>query len=94
MTAFPRVCDKAPSLGFPPLAQHLFAGIVMTADWMASDPARFPYLDGGEQLRVGLADRVLQATGWSDWSSGASAGCFAWRTDAAAGPVGNSGNLP
>ena len=40
---------------------------------MASDPARFPYLNGGEQLRVGLADRVLQATGWSDWSSGASA---------------------
>ena len=73
MTAFPRACDKAPSLGFPPLAQHLFTGIVMTADWMASDPARFPYLDGGEQLRVGLADRVLQATGWSDWSSGASA---------------------
>ena len=73
LTAFPRACDKAPSLGFPPLAQHLLAGIVMTADWMASDPARFPYLNGGEQLRVGLADRVLQATGWSDWSSGASA---------------------
>ena len=73
LTAFPRACDKAPSLGFPPLAQHLLAGIVMTADWMASDPARFPYLNGGEQLRVDLADRVLQATGWSDWSNGASA---------------------
>ena len=51
MAAFPGAYDHTPSLNFPPPAQHLFAGIVMTADWMASDPARFPYLNGGEQQR-------------------------------------------
>ena len=71
MAAFPGARDHAPSLDFPSPAQHLFAGIVMTADWMASAPARFPYLDGEEQQRSDRADRLLQATGWSGWSSGA-----------------------
>ncbi len=44
----------------------------MTADWMASDAGRFPYLNGGEAIRFDRADALLRATAWSEWSSGAS----------------------
>ncbi len=72
IAAFPQVSGDAPALTFPPPAQHLLAGIVMTADWMASDPARFPYLNGDDKLRIHLVDRLMQGTGWTGWNSGAS----------------------
>jgi hypothetical protein len=57
----------APPLKFAPPAQHLFAGILMAADWMASGFA----FDPGA-----VADRaadVLDRTAWNGWHSGAPA---------------------
>ena len=71
MAEFPQARDNASRLSLLKPAQHLFAGIVMTADWMGSDHARFPYLNGGERIRFDRADALLQATGWSGWRSGA-----------------------
>ncbi len=69
--AFPAAAETADRLPFRPAAQHLFAGVVMTADWMASDPTRFLYMNGGEAKREDCAESLLEATGWSGWSSGA-----------------------
>ncbi len=54
-------------LRFSPSVQHLFAGILMAADWMASGFAFEP----GEVDQ--LASDVLDRTAWSGWHSGASA---------------------
>ena len=72
LAAFPGTRSNGCRLQLRGPAQHLFAGIVMTADWMASDAGRFPYLNGGEAVRFDRADALLRATGWSGWSSGAS----------------------
>ena len=66
--AFPGSRETSVCLSFRPMIQHLFAGVVMTADWMASNSTRFPYLNGGEKVRTDCADRLLESTGWSGWS--------------------------
>jgi len=65
---FPNATERAPKLLFTPVAQHLFAGILMASDWMASGFAFTP----GEVNQ--LAADVLRRTGWTDWHSGAPAG--------------------
>jgi CRISPR-associated endonuclease/helicase Cas3 len=65
---FPDATELAPKLHFTPAAQHLFAGILMASDWMASGFAFTP----GEVEQ--LAADVLRRTVWTDWHSGAPAG--------------------
>jgi CRISPR-associated endonuclease/helicase Cas3 len=65
---FPNATELAPKLHFTPAAQHLFAGILMASDWMASGFAFTP----GEVNQ--LAADVLRRTAWTDWHSGAPAG--------------------
>jgi CRISPR-associated endonuclease/helicase Cas3 len=63
---FARVKEPGQRLRFTPSAQHLFAGILMAADWMASGFAFEP----GEADQ--LAANVLDRTAWNGWHSGAS----------------------
>ena len=63
---FTRAKEPSERLRFTPSAQHLFAGILMAADWMASGFAFEP----GEADQ--LAADVLDRTAWSGWHSGAS----------------------
>jgi CRISPR-associated endonuclease/helicase Cas3 len=65
---FSNAIGPSPALHFTPTAQHLFAGILMAADWMASG---FVFAPGKVDQ---LATDVLQRTAWTDWHSGASAG--------------------
>jgi len=65
LDAFPAALTEAEPLDFPPPAQHLFAGILMVADWMASGFA----FEAGD--RRTLAEQLLDRTGWSGWHSGA-----------------------
>jgi CRISPR-associated endonuclease/helicase Cas3 len=67
ITQFPNARGPASKLPFTPPAQHLFAGILMAADWMASGFA----FDPGTADQ--LAANVLRRTAWSDWHSGAPA---------------------
>jgi CRISPR-associated endonuclease/helicase Cas3 len=62
---FPAAQQAGKKLKFTPAAQHLFAGILMAADWMASGFAFEP----GEP--DALAADVLRRTVWSNWHSGA-----------------------
>jgi CRISPR-associated endonuclease/helicase Cas3 len=62
---FPSATEPAPQLRFTPAAQHLFAGILMASDWMASG---FAFTPGKVEQ---LAAEVLRRTGWTDWHSGA-----------------------
>ena len=64
---YPNVRDPAPKLYFTPPAQHLFAGILMASDWMASGFA----FDPGTPDQ--LAAQVIRRTAWSGWHSGAPA---------------------
>jgi CRISPR-associated endonuclease/helicase Cas3 len=64
---FSSASEPAHKLRFTPAAQHLFAGVVMAADWMASGFAFEP----GEA--DALAAGVLGRTAWSGWHSGAPA---------------------
>jgi CRISPR-associated endonuclease/helicase Cas3 len=64
LTQFPDARQQTAKLSFTPTAQHLFAGILMAADWMASGFAFTP----GEIDQ--LAADVLRRTAWSDWHSG------------------------
>ncbi len=64
---FPLAAQSASKLGFTPTAQHLFAGTLMAADWMASG---FAFTPGQPEA---LASDVLDRTAWSGWHSGASA---------------------
>jgi CRISPR-associated endonuclease/helicase Cas3 len=64
---FPNASGPAPKLQFTPRAQHLFAGVLMASDWMASGFAFAP----GEV--DDLAVDVLRRTAWSQWHSGAAA---------------------
>src|SRR5262249_12218894 len=64
---FPNATKPAPKLQFTPASQHLFAGVLMASDWMASGFAFTP----GEVDQ--LATDVLRRTGWTDWHSGAPA---------------------
>jgi CRISPR-associated endonuclease/helicase Cas3 len=64
---FPNARQPAPKLRFTSQAQHLFAGILMASDWMASGFA----FDPGEPDQ--RAANVLRRTGWSAWHSGAPA---------------------
>jgi len=52
---------ETPKLTFTTEAQHLFAGLLMTADWMASG---FAFEPGTSQRR---AEALLDATVWRDW---------------------------
>jgi CRISPR-associated endonuclease/helicase Cas3 len=67
MSQFPGAMVSAPPLKFVPAAQHLFAGVLMAADWMASGFAFFP---GAVEDR---AKDVLERTAWNGWHSGAAA---------------------
>jgi CRISPR-associated endonuclease/helicase Cas3 len=67
---FPLAQKPAPWLDFRAPAQHLYAGVVMAADWMASG---FAFADGD---RAGLATSLLAETGWDGWHSGADAGAI------------------
>jgi CRISPR-associated endonuclease/helicase Cas3 len=64
---FPEAKGAGERLRFTATGQHLFAGILMAADWMGS----------GFAFEVGevdaLAEGVLRRTAWSDWHSGAAA---------------------
>jgi CRISPR-associated endonuclease/helicase Cas3 len=64
---FPAVGRTGAKLHFTSAAQHLFAGILMAADWMASG---FAFAPGSVDQR---ANDVIQRTVWSNWHSGASA---------------------
>jgi CRISPR-associated endonuclease/helicase Cas3 len=64
---FPAALEPAPPLKFSPPAQHLLAGILMAADWMASG---FAFDPGSVDDRA--AD-VLERTAWNGWHSGAAA---------------------
>jgi CRISPR-associated endonuclease/helicase Cas3 len=64
---FPQAGETGPKLHFTPAAQHLFAGILMAADWMASG---FAFAPGSVEHR---ANDVVQRTAWSNWHSGAPA---------------------
>jgi CRISPR-associated endonuclease/helicase Cas3 len=61
---FPNASEPSPKLEFTPRAQHLFAGVLMAADWMASG---FAFATGEPDQ---LAADVLRRTGWSAWHSG------------------------
>jgi CRISPR-associated endonuclease/helicase Cas3 len=65
---FPNAKEPAPKLRFTPAAQHLFAGILIASDWMASG---FAFTPGKVDE---LAADVLRRTGWTDLHSGAPAG--------------------
>jgi CRISPR-associated endonuclease/helicase Cas3 len=65
---FPTATEQAPQLRFTPAAQHLFAGILMASDWMASG---FAFTPGKVDQ---IAADVLRRTAWTDWYSGAHAG--------------------
>jgi CRISPR-associated endonuclease/helicase Cas3 len=65
LQAFPAALTDAEPLNFAPAAQHLFAGILMVADWMASG---FAFEPGDRHT---LAEQLLNRTGWSGWHSGA-----------------------
>jgi CRISPR-associated endonuclease/helicase Cas3 len=62
---FAHAKEPGERLRFTPSAQHLFAGILMAADWMASGFAFEP----GDVDR--LASDVLDRTVWNGWHSGA-----------------------
>src|SRR5262249_28245810 len=64
---FPAAGEPGSKLYFTPVAQHLFAGILMASDWMASGFA----FKSGETGK--LAADVLEATAWTNWHSGAAA---------------------
>ncbi len=64
---FPLAAQSVPRLRFTPAAQHLFAGILMAADWMASG---FAFTPGAPEA---LASDVLDRTVWTGWHSGAPA---------------------
>jgi CRISPR-associated endonuclease/helicase Cas3 len=68
ISQFPRARDPSCRLTFGPPVQHLFAGILMASDWMASG---FAFTPGKVDE---LAAEVLRRTGWTDWHSGAPAG--------------------
>jgi CRISPR-associated endonuclease/helicase Cas3 len=65
---FPEALAEAPTMAFGASAQHLWAGIVMTADWMASGYA----FDAGD--RQALAEKLLADAAWSGWYWGSPAG--------------------
>jgi CRISPR-associated endonuclease Cas3-HD len=62
---FPNAKGSGGKLQFVPSAQHLFAGILMAADWMASG---FAFEPGNVDQR---ASNVLSRTAWNGWYSGA-----------------------
>jgi len=64
---FPLAAQSASKLRFTPAAQHLFAGVLMAADWMASG---FAFTPGEPET---LASDVLDRTAWNGWHSGAAA---------------------
>lgn len=64
---FPLALQPAARLDFLAPAQHLYAGVVMAADWMASG---FTFTDGE---RAELATSLLADTGWDGWHSHADA---------------------
>jgi CRISPR-associated endonuclease/helicase Cas3 len=64
---FPRAKEPGERLRFTTAGQHLFAGILMAADWMASGFA----FDVGEVNA--LAAELLRRTAWTNWHSGAPA---------------------
>jgi CRISPR-associated endonuclease/helicase Cas3 len=63
---FAHVKESGERLRFTPSAQHLYAGILMAADWIASGFAFEP--GEADQLAANVPDR----TAWSGWHSGAS----------------------
>jgi CRISPR-associated endonuclease/helicase Cas3 len=64
---FPGATQNTTKLLFTTAAQHLFSGILMASDWMASG---FAFAPGTVDQ---LAADVLRRTGWTDWHSGAPA---------------------
>jgi CRISPR-associated endonuclease/helicase Cas3 len=52
---------EAEPVTFTPEAQHLFAGLLMTADWMASG---FAFDPGSSESR---AQSLIEATAWRGW---------------------------
>ena len=62
---FARANGPGGKLQFAPSAQHLFAGVLMAADWMASG---FAFDPGTVDQR---ASDVLSRTAWNGWHSGA-----------------------
>src|SRR5262249_6632277 len=67
VSQFPRAREPSCRVSLGPLLQHLFAGILMASDWMASG---FAFMSGEVDQ---LAAEVLRRTGWTDWHSGAHA---------------------
>jgi CRISPR-associated endonuclease/helicase Cas3 len=61
---YPNARGFARKLRFTPAAQHLFSGMLMASDWMASG---FAFAPGKPDQ---LATDVLQRTGWTAWHSG------------------------
>lgn len=65
--AFPRAFAPAPPMAVSPRLQHLFAGLVMLADWLGSHPDWFPIQETTLQERLNhdrcQAPQLLQAVG-------------------------------
>lgn len=49
--------EDASQLPNRPVFQHLFAGLVMLADWVGSDAERFPFTEPGDEPRVDFVRR-------------------------------------
>jgi CRISPR-associated endonuclease/helicase Cas3 len=49
--------EDASRLPDRPAFQHLFAGLVMLADWLGSDAGRFPFTEPGDEPRVDFVRR-------------------------------------
>lgn len=68
-TWFGSAFEAAPVLPTAPAFQHIFAGLLMLADWLGSNPAEsfFPFADGREPNRMAFAleraRSVLRETG-------------------------------
>jgi len=63
LASYPAACadPEAQLLTFTPQAQHLFAGLLMAADWMASG---FAFDPGTSEDR---AQTLIEATAWRSW---------------------------
>lgn len=68
---FPASREPNPVLPWTPMLSHLFPGILMAADWLASDETYLPWTNGcpvDPAQRQALVTAALAATGWDSWS--------------------------
>ncbi len=59
--AFPRAFAAAPPIDAKPALQHRFAGLLMLADWIASDEQHFPFRKSAAEDRLARAPELARA---------------------------------